>query len=489
MILHALRTRLLALWILLLASAAATAYLLVEFYKQSAAVQVAAAEGAVARACRDIGERYAVFVSGRSGNGREIDPTLQTQLTDVVDAALARAPGIEGGIWTGGSGSAAYGFPTYEGTGPKTDLPSAELDTIRRINAEAARSERPVTVRIAARTQSLVLQACPLRGPIPNATAWTMMRVHTDQGPAYIQLLTGLGFLALTVIGSASLLGRLLYVLSRRIGRLEMRLRTHDQDSGDLPYLEPTGIRELDRLVLALNAAGARLAAARQRAASAERLAAVGRMASGVAHEIRNPLAAMRLKAENALASRDPIRSRAALTVVLEQIDRMDRLLRDLLSLIQPRPPALAPTDIADVLAASARLHEELAGAKRIRIEIVAPALARADQPCLDEGQIRRAADNLILNAVQNCPEGALVRVTAARAGDRLRIAVEDTGPGVPDALRARLFEPFVTGRPDGTGLGLAIVREIARAHGGEARLEPGGPGATFELDLPWQPS
>ncbi len=489
---RSLRAHLLALWVLILASAAATAYLLYEFYTQSAAVQVAQAELQVARACREIGDRFAFFGTGWSGTVAEPDEPLKRQLTDVVVTALASHPGVEGGIWTAAGGSAAYAFPTYEGTGPKTDLPSAEIDTIRRINAEASSAERPVATRRASRTQTLVVQGCPLRGPIQGATAWTMARVHTDEGRAYGQLLAGFGFLAATVLGSALLLGRLLVVLGRRIARLEGQLG-RGSDEGALPRLAETGLRELDRLVEALNAAGTRLAAARRRAAEAERLAAIGQLAAGIAHEIRNPLAAIRLKAENALASPDPARARAALDLVLDQVARLDRLLRDLLSLTQPRPPVPAPTDLGRVLRDCADLHDDLARARGVRIVVEAASPERAP---LDEGQLRRALDNLVLNAIQHSPPGGTVRLSSGREGERLRIRVTDEGPGVPEAVRGRLFEPFVTGRPDGTGLGLAIVREIARAHGGQARLgappprrtgtEATGPGATFELDLPW---
>ena len=494
--LPSLRAHLLALWVLLLASAAATAYLLTEFYTQSAAVQVAQVELQAARACRAIGDRFAFFGAGWTGSVTEPDDTLKSQLTDVVVTALAAHPGVEGGIWTASAGSAAYAFPTYEGTGPKTDLPSAEIDTIRRVNAEALSAERPVATRRASRTQTLVVHGCPLRGPIQGATAWTMTRVHTDEGRAYGQLLAGFGFLAATVLGSALLLGRLLLLLGRRIARLEGQLgRETDGDialqEGDLPRLAPTGLRELDRLVEALNAAGTRLAAARLRAAEAERLAALGQLAAGIAHEIRNPLAAIRLKAENALASADPARDRAALDLVLDQVARLDRLLRDLLSLTQPRRPVLAPTDLRLLLHDCAHLHDDLA---RVRGVAIAVAEVTAERPLLDAGQIRRALDNLLLNAIQHSPAGSVVRLSGVREGDRLRIRVTDQGPGVPDSLTARLFDPFVTGRPDGTGLGLAIVREIARAHGGQARhaappLDAPGPGATFELDLPWTAS
>lgn len=100
-----------------------------------------------------------------------------------------------------------------------------------------------------------------------------------------------------------------------------------------------------------------------------------------------------------------------------------------------------------------------------------------------------RALDNLILNAIQNTPSGGMVTVEGCNRHERLSLRVRDTGPGVPAGLRDRLFEPFVTGRPEGTGLGLAIVSEIARANGGEVRLLQESGGAVFELELPWRPS
>jgi signal transduction histidine kinase len=105
----------------------------------------------------------------------------------------------------------------------------------------------------------------------------------------------------------------------------------------------------------------------------------------------------------------------------------------------------------------------------------------------LDEGLVRRVLDALLENALRHTPPGGTVTLSAAREGEVLRIAVADTGPGVPPELRAWLFEPFVTGRPEGTGLGLAIARELADAMGGRLFLAETGPGATFVLELPWR--
>ena len=257
---HSLRIRLIALWAMLAASALVTGFLLLQFYRQSANVQVSRAEDTVIRACRDIGDRYTFFVSGWHGSSADIDARLKSELTDVVRAALGRAANVEGGIWQSTNGSLAYAFPTYEGTGPKTDLPAAELPAIRQANLDALKGERPVTIRQSGQSQVLVLHACPLEGPIAAATAWTMTRVFTGQGRAYNQFLAGLAVLAFTVLGSAAWLGLVLVGWSRKIARLETALTAREDGGSDFPALARTGERELDRLVDALNTTGQNLA-------------------------------------------------------------------------------------------------------------------------------------------------------------------------------------------------------------------------------------
>lgn len=165
---YSLRARLLALWVLLLASAAATAYLMWGVYNQSTGVQVAQAELAVGRACREIIDRFSAQ-AGTQG-------IAEADLAGLVSAALARFPGIEGGIWSASGGPRAYAYPTYEGSGPKTDLPAAEHDTIAALNGQVLRVDHAVSVRRPSRTQVLMLQGCPLHGPAPGLTAWAMAR-------------------------------------------------------------------------------------------------------------------------------------------------------------------------------------------------------------------------------------------------------------------------------------------------------------------------
>jgi hypothetical protein len=316
-----------------------------------------------------------------------------------------------------------------------------------------------------------------------------MTRVPTFAGRSYQQLMAGLGLLFATVLAAAALLTRLTMTWSRHVSQIEIALKAHD--IAELPRLPATGERELDRIVTALNEAGHRLSDARQQAdqlarqiATGERLAAIGRVAAGVAHEIRNPIAAMRLKAENAMVGASERKSEA-LSFILGQIERLDALLRRLLSVTEHDELRRECVGLDAFLDACIASHADLATAKQIKLERTGD---RGDAR-FDSDQMRRALDNLVLNAIHAAPAGSLIRVAATREADGLVLSVHDEGAGPPADIRDHLFEPFVTGRPDGTGLGLSIVREVAAAHGGTARLAASEAGTTFEIIVPWQPS
>ena len=186
----------------------------------------------------------------------------------------------------------------------------------------------------------------------------------------------------------------------------------------------------------------------------------------------------MRLRAENALAG-DPARRGVALEAILGQVARLDRLSGELLSMTQRLVPQPAPVAVDALLRECAA--EQAAGA--VRLEVVAPALCAM----LDAALLRRVLDNLVENARHHTPAGGTVMLSASVEADVLRITVADTGPGVAAELRAWLFEPFVTGRPDGTGLGLAIARQLAEAMDGRLSLGESANGALFVLEVPWR--
>jgi signal transduction histidine kinase len=487
---RSLQTRLLALLVLLMAATLATSVLMVDLFRQSATARVGQADAQIGRACDAIGEAYRFYSSGWHGPRTALeDVSFRAGLTAVVQTALRARPSVEGGFWQRSAGSLAYAYPTYEGSGPKSDVPQAELPRIREVNRIAVAEEHPTSSRYTATSQTLLITACPLPGPIPDLTAWTMTRVITFTGRAYGQLMGGLAVLLATVLAAAVLLIRVTLSWSRHISGIEATLAAHD--IAELPRLPLTGERELDRIVTALNDAGARLSEARSRAdglarqmATSERLAAIGRVAAGVAHEIRNPIAAMRLKAENAL-TKGSERYREALLVILGQIERLDRLLRRLLDVTEPERPRPETLMLASFLESCLSAHRELAHARGLQLECKSKVESTQGDPEL----MRRALDNLLLNAIQAAPAGSLVRLAAFVRDGHLVLSVRDQGAGPPPDIRDHLFEPFVTGRADGTGLGLSLVREVAEAHGGSARFITCDAETHFEIILPWQPS
>ncbi len=486
--LQSLRLRLLVIWSLSLIACIAVGLLLHELYQQSTEAQVGRAEAVVARACNLIRDRYGFYTANWAGPAEPgyIDGKLRSDLATAVGLALVNQSGVEGGIWQSDAGPLAYAFPTYEGTGPKTDLPAAERDQIQAINQQAARDEQSIDRRSTSGRQTLLLHACPLSGPLNGLTAWTMTRVRSVQGFRPLQL--GLGVLLALMVMMSGWLGRTLLVWGRHVRGIQDALRT--AGSGGMPTVHRTGERELDQIIDALNDAGVRVAAARReaddmsaRATKAERLAALGRVAAGVAHEIRNPIAAARLQGENGLAG-DDHRRRAAISDMLGQIDRLDALVGELLAMTQRVQPKPAVIDLATFLCAMMAQHRETAAAKALTVAIE----NASGTASFDAAVVGRMLGNLLTNAIRHAPQGGSVIVAAERSPDLLVLTVADNGAGVAPELRDCLFEPFVTGRPEGTGLGLAIARELAEAHGGRLVLRhAGGPsrGATFALELP----
>lgn len=465
-------------WGLFLVAALVVGAMLIALYKETTTQRTERAAAGIARACDAIVRE--ADLSGMTAGGK-------ADYADAVNRALAPFQGVEGGVWRSGSGSLAYAYPTYEGSGQKTDLPQAEEPTIRQLAEASAGSRRRVDWNRDSRSQVLLVSACPMAGPADMA-AWAMTRVVTVGGRPFLLATTGLGFLLVVLLASAALLGRVLWRWSQRLRTIEAALAA---GADDLPVLDLTGQRDLDRIIGAINGAGGKAAEARRRTVSlvkqvadGERLAALGRVAAGVAHEIRNPIAAMRLKAENALANTtDRGRATDALHVVIEQVGRMDRLLQNLLRSVQGSVIERETVpDINHFLGEHAALFREQAGRRTITVECPPRFGAAAT---FDKAQVGRALDNLILNAIQNSDDGTPIVLHAEMAGSDVHLSVADAGNGVPLAIRQHLFEPFATGRPEGTGLGLAMVREVAEAHGGRVVLEHLGHGTVFTLVLP----
>ncbi len=209
-----------------------------------------------------------------------------------------------------------------------------------------------------------------------------------------------------------------------------------------------------------------------------EKLAAIGKLAAGVAHEIRNPLSSIRGFARflaHSLA--DQSQEQEYAEVMVKEVDRINSVVNDLLTFARPLEPDLKPTDVAALMEHTLRLVEGDARSRNVDIRsTISPNLGRLH---LDANQITQALLNLILNALQEVERGGKIEVFAGleHSGDRLRIWVEDDGPGVSPDKKEKIFEPFFTTGEKGTGLGLAIVQKIVENHRGEIQVDSPFPG------------
>ncbi len=227
------------------------------------------------------------------------------------------------------------------------------------------------------------------------------------------------------------------------------------------------------------------MAKLREDLSRSRRLAALGELAAGVAHEIRNPLSAIRGLVLYLAKKFSPGSSEAEYAgVVVSEVDRMGRVIGGLLDFARPKAPEFAPVNLADVVRHALTLIEDEARAAGIVVERrIDPDLPPA---LVDRDQVTQVLLNLLVNALEAMPDGGRLEVGLQREEDRAVIRVSDTGPGISPEARARLFDPFHTTKKKGSGLGLAIAQRIVENHGGIIRVDSeAGRGTSFLVSLP----
>ena len=264
--------------------------------------------------------------------------------------------------------------------------------------------------------------------------------------------------------------------------------------AGDLSVsVSARGGHELGELATAFNQMAAELAVGREHLAAAEREQAWAEMARQVAHEIKNPLQPMRLAAQMLQRARadgdaraEIIAARLAKTV-LEQTDELDRIAGDFRAFGGVAKAALLPASLDDWLAELRSRSAGLFAGKPIELTF-APDAAGV-RVAIDGNALARVFVNLLQNAIEAAPDGVRVEIASGRRGGNAVVTVIDNGPGVPEAVRGQLFDPYFTTKSSGTGLGLAICRRLVESHGGHIRLVGTAPGHTeFEIELPSVP-
>jgi signal transduction histidine kinase len=247
---------------------------------------------------------------------------------------------------------------------------------------------------------------------------------------------------------------------------------------------------EVERLNAEVTGTLTRLQAAQEELVEAERMATVGKLSLKVAHEVRNPIAAIELNAEllgemvHGRVSEDGTEATALVTAIRDQVVALDALTEEYLAFARFPRPQFEEDSVNDMVVALAEFVRPLASRQQVAVKVdTDPTVPPME---IDRTLLRQAVLNLVKNGLEAVSQGGALTLTTRHVDDTVEIAIADTGPGIAPEVGRRLFEQFFTTKPQGTGLGLAISRQIVEEHGGKIRwTSTPGEGAIFTMSLP----
>lgn len=352
-------------------------------------------------------------------------------------------------------------FPTLAGMSVPLDVPSAVASSIR------------------------------AKAPVQITDAFHSPQVRTE----IVKLLGDQTLLSIPLIARGEIVGAVV------LGdvRLERRFSPAEVERGAAVAGQIAMAIITARLIEDLRRSYTELELAQTERVDRERLAVLGELSASIAHEVRNPLGVI-FNALGSLKRMLKVEGNIGLLlgIIGEEADRLNRMVGDLLDYSRPYKPSLSPVlleplvteAIGSAYTQSGRTSSAPSGTDeglRMELRIPKDLMLRADQRLL-----RQALINLFLNALQAMPKGGALDVVAERVegprGPEARLRIRDSGPGIPEFVRARVFHPFFTTKATGTGLGLAVVKRIIDGHGGRIGLSDGDEtGAVFELWLPME--
>ena len=222
-----------------------------------------------------------------------------------------------------------------------------------------------------------------------------------------------------------------------------------------------------------------------------DRLSALGNLAAGVAHEVRNPLNAIAMGLQRLRGEFHPTKNESEYARFVDlmqgEVKRLNAIVEEFLSLARPLSLKLDTVRIADLLQEVTALVEADADARGIKVLFDASSHLPAVQ--LDTDHMKQVLLNLMLNGLDAMPHGGTLTIAASAPGQSLVLTMEDTGDGVPAELLPKIFEPYVSTKAKGMGLGLTIARRIVEAHGGRIGVESQpGHGTRFTVSVPLNP-
>lgn len=275
------------------------------------------------------------------------------------------------------------------------------------------------------------------------------------------------------------------FITGQPISEVDIQLLTALANHAALAIDNAHVYEELRERVEELDKAYRQLEAAQQEVIRAEKLSTIGEVTAIVAHEIRNPLATIGGFAQ-AISRRpdDNNRIERNANIIIEEVQRLEQILQNLLDFTKPTKPELVLHDVEPIIDSIVEMISQDAAENRVELEVE----VQQDLPeiYLDERQLRQIIINLARNAIEAMPDGGRLLIGARQSDNNIEISVSDTGEGIPPEHREQIFDTFFTTKRTGTGLGLSLTRKITQEHGGELYVssQP-GEGSTFVIAFP----
>lgn len=415
---------------------------------------------------------------------------------------LQNLEGVGGGFYSSADDKLVGDFyPTGEmspGGAGNSDIPQAEHQAVLEIARTAATSRQSSERTIVNPSGILLISAIPIReGYSVVGSAWSIKRFSdlpgTNRYRAYL-VTAGLAAAAL-----ASVLLTLLVIrnLQGGVRKIENGLQTLEGNLSSHidPKNEPA---EIQHIVQAINRLGMTLQEKMEHQKQieaqlrhAERLASLGRLVAGVAHEVRNPLATIRLRVQMCRRDATDLKVKESCFIALEEIERLNGIVNRLLNFARPIHLQLEPVDLRGLVQERIQSFEELALRRQVQLMTNLPN--RRFLTLVDKDRMAQVFDNIIQNALEAMTEhGGTLSVTLASHTEKdekaagVSVEFQDTGKGMDSTAVGRVFDPFFTTKSSGTGLGLSISHELVLAHGGDIKIaSEEGRGTNVRITIP----
>ena len=426
----------------------------------------------------------------------------QELLALISHLVLQNAEGTGGGFYSLQQNTLGGSFyprgAATPGSAENSNIPQGEHEAVLEVARRAALSRQSSERVITAPTGLFLISAVPIHdGYSVVGSAWSVRHISDLPGSnrfrAYL-ITVGLALAAL-----ASVLLTLLVIRSLQGGvrKVENGLKTLENNLSSRidTTNEPA---EIQHIVEAINRLGVTLRGKIDREKQieaqlrhAERLASLGRLVAGVAHEVRNPLATIRLRVQMCRRDAPNANVKESCHIALEEIDRLNGIVNRLLSFARPIQLQLQQVDLKELVRERIRSFEEPASQRQVQLMTNLPA--RDFVGVVDKDRISQVFDNVIQNALEAMADhGGTLSVTLqyqtknAEKHPRVSFEFQDTGKGMDSAVVGHVFDPFFTTKPSGTGLGLSISYELVRAHGGDIKIESEtGRGTNVMITIP----